>query len=197
MLKVAITGNIGAGKSLVEKLLRKRGYTVVDADKITHEILRSDEETIEKIHSFFGHKDIYEEDGTISRRKLGKLVFANPGMRYKLEFIMHPVIKDKMKEFLNNDCDKKVLFVAVPLLFEAKMQDLFDKTILIAADEPLRLKRILARDKMEFSEAKDRISAQQPQEEKMNKADFVIYNNTNLASLEFQLDLVLKRIIPS
>lgn len=197
MLKVAITGNIASGKSEVEKLLKKRGYFVIDSDRIAHQILKYDEETIEKIHSFFGHKDIYEEDGTISRKKLGKLVFSNPGMRYKLEFIMHPVIKVKLAELLKENSDKEVLFVAVPLLFEANMQSLFDKTLFVAADESLRLKRILRRDNIEFDEAKDRISSQLPQEQKMDKSDFVIYNNTNIASLEFQLDLILKRLIPS
>ncbi len=197
MLKVAITGNIGSGKSLVEKLLKKRGYTVSDADKIAHDILKNDFETIEKINTFFGHKDIYDDDGSISRKKLGKLVFSSPGMRYKLEFIMHPVIKAKMKEFLDQERDLKVLFLSVPLLFEANMQDLFDKTLFVAADENLRLKRILSRDNLEYGEAKDRIAAQMPQEQKMDKCDFVIYNNTNVASLEFQLDLILKKIIVS
>ncbi len=197
MLKVAITGNIASGKSEVEKLLKKRGYTVIDSDKIAHKILKEDQETIEKIDSFFGHKDIFEEDGSISRRKLGALVFANPGMRYKLEFIMHPIIKLRLQELLTQYSDKDVLFVAVPLLYEADMQGLFDKVLFVASDEPLRLKRILRRDNIEFAEAKDRINAQLPQEQKMDKADFVIYNNTNIAGLEFQLDLILKRLIGS
>lgn len=195
MLKVALTGNIASGKTEFEKLLIKRGYMVVDTDKITHELLSKDLEAIEKIKEYFESYDILEEDGSISRDKLGELVFSNKGLKYKLETILHPLITDRVEKYFEQYKKLPVIFVSVPLLFEAGFNKLFDKIILIASDENIRLRRLLKRNKWRFDYAKARIKAQMPQEDKMDLSDFVIYNNTSLANMEFQLDLVLKKLI--
>lgn len=168
---------------------------VVDSDKIGHDLLQRNKHVIEGIKSIFTDIDIYDEDGSISRTKLGAIVFANNGYKYKLDTLMHPVIKEKITKIFAKYEKLPVIFVAVPLLFEAKMQDMFDLSILIASDEDLRLKRLLNSRNLEFIEAKNRIKAQMSQDDKMELVDFVLYNNTSLKNMEFQADLILKKIV--
>lgn len=195
MLKIAITGNIASGKTEFEKLLIDRGYVVIDTDKITHEILAKDSKTIRKIIEQFIEYDILEDSGALSRNKLGELVFSNKEFKYKLESILHPVIRNRIEEYFFQYEKLPIIFVSVPLLFEAGFENLFDKTILIAADEDIRFKRILKRNNWSFDYAKKRLKAQMPQDKKVELSDFVIYNNTSIKNMEFQLNLVLKKLI--
>lgn len=195
MLKIAITGNIASGKTEFEKLLIDRGYVVIDTDKITHEILAKDSKTIRKIIEQFIEYDILEDSGALSRNKLGELVFSNKEFKYKLESILHPVIRDRIEKYFFQYEKLPIIFVSVPLLFEAGFENLFDKTILIAADEDIRFKRILKRNNWSFDYAKKRLKAQMPQDKKVELSDFVIYNNTSIKNMEFQLNLVLKKLI--
>ena len=181
MTKIAITGNIAAGKSVVENILRDKGYIVYDADKIAHEILANSQE----VRQTFSEFDILE-NGEISREKLGKLVFNNNELRKNLENIIHPQVKNFIKE-LNDD----LVFVAVPLLFEANMQDLFDKIIFVSAPQEIRLKRLMARNNLTEQEAMARINAQESEEEKIKKSDFVIVNDGALELISPQIEALL------
>lgn len=195
MLKVAITGNIAAGKSEFEKLLIKRGYMVVDTDKVAHDLLENDKNIIDEIKSYFDGYDILNDDGSISRTKLGVVVFSNNALKYKLESMLHPLIRERIKKYFEQFEKLPIIFVSVPLLFETGFQRMFDKVILIASDENLRLQRLVKRNEFTFDHAKARIRSQMSQEEKIEMSDFVVYNNTSLANMEFQLNLILKKLI--
>lgn len=195
MLKVAITGNIASGKTEFEKLLRQRGYIVIDTDKITHELLSNDTVAIQKIKKYFEEYDISEDDGSISRSKLGEVVFSNESLKCELEKILHPLISDRVEKYFIQYEKLPIIFVSVPLLFETDFKNLFDKVILIASDEDIRLKRLLERNKYSLEHAKLRILSQMQQDEKKELSDFVIYNNSDILNMEFQLDLVLKKLI--
>ena len=130
MLKIAITGNIASGKSQVEKILMSLGYKVIDTDKINHFILASDMEAVKEIKEAFKDDDILNEDNTISREKLGKIVFTVNNKKLKLEEILHKRISKKVDEFLEKNKDEKMVFVSIPLLFETKQESKFDKIIL-------------------------------------------------------------------
>ena len=163
-MKVGITGNIGAGKSAVEEILTARGFKVLDADKAAHEVLA-------------------KELPGIQRETLSKIAFSNPAFRKKLEALVHPGVRKIIEA---GDAE----FVAVPLLFEAEFQDLFDKIILVTAPENTRLERILQRG-YTVEHAKNRMNSQLPQEQKIPLADFVIKNNGTLAELEAAVDAIL------
>ena len=149
MLKLAITGNIASGKSEVEKILVSLGYKVLDTDKVAHDLLYLAE------NAFRGY-DIYE-NGSISRKKMGKLVFSNPKLKEKLENILYPNIKIKINEFFEKNKNEKFVFVSIPQLFESGMQNLFDKIISIYCDDDIRLSRLVKRNNYSVEYAKLRI----------------------------------------
>ncbi len=194
MLKVAITGNIASGKSQVEKMLLSAGYKVIDSDKINHYILASDYKVIKEIKSVFSDDDILDEDGNISRRKLGDVVFYSDEKRKKLEQILHVKIFEKVTEFLKENSSEKFVFVSVPLLFETNMENNFDKIIFVSADEDIRLKRLMARNNFTKAKAKKRINSQQKEDEKIKKSDFIIFNNSDFINLRKQVNNILEQL---
>lgn len=190
MIKFALCGNIASGKSTVQKLLENQGYRVLDTDKVAHELL-----TVNNSELFLEFKkfDVFE-NGEFSREKLGKLVFTNKEIKQKLENILHPQIREKIKEFFEQNQNEKYLFVGIPLLFEANMTDLFDKIIFIYADDDIRLKRLLLRNGYSVEYAKARLNSQMRQEEKTQKSDYVIYNNGSIEELNVNIIKLFEQI---
>lgn len=195
MIKVALTGNIASGKSQVEKILLSLGYKVADTDKINHFILLTDRVAINEIKTSFSDDDILDEEGTISREKLGKIVFSQNEKKLILEGILHKRITAKVIDFFNQNEKEKVVFVAVPLLFETHQEGLFDKIIFVSADEDVRLKRLMERNNYSKKYAQTRIASQLPETEKILKSDYVIYNNADFISLRNNVNSVLKKLM--
>lgn len=190
MIKFALCGNIASGKSTVQKFLEGHGYKVLDTDKVAHELL-----TVENTLLFNAFKDFDAfENGEFSREKLGKLVFTNKEIKQKLENILHPQIREKIKEFFEQNQNEKYLFVGIPLLFEANMTDLFDKIIFVYTNDDIRLKRLLLRNNYSLDYAKARINSQMRQEEKAQKSDYVINNNGSIEELYKNLFKLLEQI---
>ncbi|MBO5447476.1 dephospho-CoA kinase [bacterium] len=189
MLKVALVGNIASGKSTVEKALQTSGYVVLDTDKVCHELLTCDE--VSKEFSTF---DVFE-NGIISREKLGKLVFANVELKKRLEDILYPMVRLRIAEFFEQYNAESLVFVAIPLLFEAGMVDLFDKIVFVYCDDDIRLKRLTARNNYTEEYAKIRMGAQQSQDEKIKKSDYVIYNNSTIEALDRCVDSVVNELL--
>ena len=194
MIKVAITGNIASGKSKVEEYITTLGYKVIDSDKINHEILSTDIFAIEEIKSAFLNYDILDEDGNLSREKIGKIVFNNIDLKKKLEEILHKRISIKIQEFYLKNSQEKVLFVSVPLLFEANMQNQFDKIIFISAPEEKRIQRLINRNGYDIEYAKKRVASQISEDIKIPQVDYVIDNNSDLENLYFQVDEIVNKI---
>ena len=179
MLKIAIVGNIASGKSTVEKIIESNGYKVYDTDKITHEILASNE-------------DVIKAFGTNDRNELAKIVFSNPDKLKLLESIIHPQVKNELLNiFAKNE---NIVFVSVPQLFEAGFETLFDKIIYITADEDIRKERLIKRNSYTPEEAQKRINAQS-ENGKKEKADFIIENNNSLNDLQNQILDILSILI--
>lgn len=193
MIKAVITGNIASGKSEVEKIIVSLGYRVVDSDNINNQLLTTDIETINAIKMLFG-TDILNENGTISKPKLAKIVFNSKEKRKQLESILHPRIKDRINKFFYENSNKKIAFASVPLLFETKWDSEFDKIIFISANEEIRLKRLMARNNLTKEDARKRIEAQDSEMEKIRKSDFVINNNGGKEELKTSVIKVINEI---
>ena len=194
MIKIAITGNIAAGKSVVEKILKDLHYPVIDTDEIVHDLFKNSEDLNILLRRTFRDYNICTE-GVIDRQKLAKVVFSNPKLLKQLESITHPFVIDEVMKFFEKNCHEIFTFVSVPLLYEVHWGYLFDKVIVVAANDEIRKQRLIERRNLTEEDAIKRMQAQITQEEKIKFADFVIYNNTNYIDLNRQITEVLTQLI--
>jgi dephospho-CoA kinase len=187
---IGVTGVIGSGKSLVGKLLKGRGFVVIEADELAREVVRPGTPALAEVVKSFG-AGMLAPDGTLNRRQLGEVVFKDPVKRKALEAILHPAIRKLWLEKLDSHKESNVAYI-VPLLFESgeKYPEL-DKKILVAADRKVCLARIMARDSLSEAEAVARLDAQMSIEQKIPLSDFIIWNDGSEEDAAKQLDTVI------
>ncbi len=183
MLKFALTGNIASGKSEVQYILEADGYKVLDTDLVCHELL---EESVE-IEEAFGAYDVFD-NGKISRAKLGKLVFENSQLKKVLEDLLYPDLVAEIKAFFNANKDEKIVFVAAPQLFEAGMENLYDRVVMVYCPDEIRLERLIKRNNFTREYAQLRIASQMSQDEKVKKSDYIIRNDSDFEDLNIELE---------
>lgn len=179
---VGLTGGIASGKSTVSNLFRKYGIEIVDADKVAKEVSEK-KESIEKISNIFG-KDILDSDGKIIREKLREKAFKNIELLQELNKIIHPQVMEYFKRKKEENSKNEILIFDIPLLYEAKMEYLCDKIIVVGVDVQKQIRRVVARDGSSEELAKKIIFNQMPLDEKIKKADIVIMNDGTLDELE-------------
>ena len=194
MLSVGLTGNIASGKSIVESYFEKKGISVINADDVTHELIDKDRNIQQRIKKLFENEDILDENGAISRAKIGKIVFSDQDKLEELENILHPAVIKKIEEFFDEKRSEDIVIASVPLLLEIDIQPMFDKTILVCADKKIRLQRLMNRNGYSLEHALERINSQISQEEKRNIADFIIENNNDILELELQINKIIERL---
>ncbi len=187
---IALTGGISTGKSTVCNLFKLHGFLTIDADKIAHKLL---DENSSKISSMFGEQ--YVENGKVSRKELGKIIFSNEENKLKLEALLHPLIKEEIiKESKIFEEQNKPYFVDIPLFFE-KMHYPIPKSLVIYTPKDLQIERLMKRDNISEDEAKLKISNQMDIEEKRKLADMVIDNSQNLKHLQNEVERIIGEII--
>ena len=147
MIKIGLTGNIASGKSEVRKIFEKLGIKTICADSIVHELFENGDVKNKIISSFQGY-DILS-DKVLDRKKLGQIVFSNEEEKVKLEKILHPVVIQKILDFFEKNYNDDIVLVDVPLLFEGNLEYLFDKILLIYANDKIRFDRIKKRNNFE------------------------------------------------
>ena len=189
---VGLTGGIGAGKSEALKALERLGAATLSTDAVVHELLQSDE-VRELLVERFG--DRVAPDGRIDRNEVAAVVFENPDEREWLEGVLWPRGGERVASWREDverrDPPARAAVVEVPLLFESGMEALFDHTIAVVADEDVRQERAAARG---HAGVDSRAARQLSQNEKAERAEFVVRNDGDLAELQQELSAVLENI---
>ena len=195
MKLVGLTGGIASGKSTVAAILRRLDAAIINADELSREVVQPEQGAWEEIIKTFG-PDILQEDKTLDRRKLRKIVFDNPEARKKLEAIIHPRVRALAERRISElaAAGSSVIVYEVPLLFEAQIHLWLRPVILVACDLETQKKRLLERDHLTELEAQQHLDAQMSLEEKRKLADYVIENDGTPEELEQDVRAVLQKI---
>ena len=185
---IGLTGGIATGKTTVTDYLAKNfQLPILDADLYARQALT--EERLVKISDRYG-KLIIDDHGNLDRRKLGAIIFASGVERQWLEMLIHPYVQECLIAEAQRLAPVTVV-MAIPLLFEAKMEHLVTETWVVACDYQQQLQRLIERNHLSKNEAIERIASQMPQSEKMELADVVIRNSGNHEKLFSQIDRIL------
>ncbi|MFD2327974.1 dephospho-CoA kinase [Cohnella sp. GCM10020058] len=189
-MNIGLTGGIATGKSTVARMLVARGAALVDADRIAREIVEPGQASLARIAERFG-ADVIREDGTLDRRLLGSIVFADVEERKALEAITHPAIRERMREriaVLEAEQADRLVVADIPLLYESGLQHLYESVMVAYVPREIQRIRLIERDGLSPEEADKRLGAQMDIEKKRQLADYVIDNSGTLADTEAQLD---------
>ncbi len=193
MLKVGITGGIGSGKTTVCRIFETLGVPVYYADDRAKELMNKDETIRKQVIALFG-KDAYLTDGQLNRKFIADKVFQQQSLLAQLNAIVHPaVFNDSQAWFLRHEEKPYTLYEAA-ILFESGSYLFLDKTITVFAPLEERVARTMKRDKALRAEVMERVAKQMPEEEKIKKADFVIYNDHSTPLIE-QVLTIHQRLI--
>ena len=185
MLLVGLTGNIASGKSTVAQLLSERGATIIDADVLARRAVERGSTAFDAIVQRWG-TSVVAPDGQLDRAALRRTVFGNAKELEALNGIVHPEV-ERLREARIADARQRgdrIVACDIPLLFEKKLLDRFDRIVLVDAPRPLRLERLVVDRGLRETEAMDMIASQMPAELKRARADFVIDNAGTLSDLE-------------
>ena len=190
-MNIGITGSIACGKSTVSDYLKEKGYTIIDADKLGHVVLTS-EDVKRRLSETFGANILVNNE--ISREVLGKLVFGNDKNLKKLNNIIHPKIKELILKLQEEHKDEDLVFLDIALLYEANFVDLVEKVAVVYVDEDVQLERLMTRNSLSKEEALKRIESQMSPQEKASLGDFVIDNSYRKEDTFQQIDEILEKL---
>ncbi|MCH0562738.1 MULTISPECIES: dephospho-CoA kinase [unclassified Streptomyces] len=182
MLKVGLTGGIGAGKSEVSRLLVECGAVLIDADRIAREVVAPGTPGLAAVADAFG-EEILAEDGSLDRPRLGAVVFADPDRLSVLNAIVHPLVGARSRELERAAADDAVVVHDVPLLTENGLAPLYDVVIVVDASPETQLDRLVRLRGMTEEEARARMAAQATRDARREIADIVIDNDVPLERL--------------
>ena len=188
MLKIAITGGAGSGKSTVARMFRELGAEVLDADAAAREAVAVGTPAWQELRRLFG-EEYFHPDGSLNRPKVAQLVFADPEARKILNDLVHPrvaaALRRRLKEMEHQDAS--LVLVDVPLLFEAGLESAYDRVIVVYVDPEDQVRRLQDRDGRGSEEIAGLLSAQWPLADKAARADFVVDNRGPLAETGAQV----------
>lgn len=189
---IGLTGGIGSGKTTVARLIEKSGYPVYYSDIRAKEIVNDDEGLKAKIVSLLG-KEAYDYNGQYNRKWVAGQVFENQELLQALNAIIHPAVKIDFESWVAQQ-KTRFVFKETALLFELNLDQNCYKSILVTAEDNLRIKRVMDRDGKTYREVEAIMQKQMPEKEKAQRADFIIYNNSSLEDLAMQVEQVLNEI---
>lgn len=191
---IGLTGGIATGKSTVSAMLVSRGALLVDADVIAREVMLPGHPVLAAVRERFG-PEVMNEDGTLNRKELGQIVFGDQAELQALNDITHPAIRQEIKQQMTTyelQHPDKLVVVDIPLLYESKLDNLFQEVMVVYVPRTLQLQRLRDRDGLDVQGAEQRLAAQMDIEEKKRRADIVVDNSKDLQYTEQQLEQWLR-----
>lgn len=195
MRRIALTGGIATGKSLVAARLRTRGVPVVDADQLARQAVAPNTPGLAAVVTRFG-REVLRPDGTLDRARLAHLVFADPAARDDLERIVHPEVRRRIDAFFRAlPADTPIAVAEVPLLFETGRAEAFDGVVVVACGPDLQRQRLIARDGLSPDDADRRLAAQWPIERKVERADHVIRTDESVEETMRAVDALFDGLV--
>lgn len=189
LLRIAVTGNAGSGKSVVCARLKALGLPVLSSDELARKAVLPGMPAYEKIVTFFG-REILTETGLLDRRKMRERILADPASKKALEAFVHPEILALMEKEIEaaHKMRAMCIVVEVPLLFELGMEKMFDLIMLVTIDRRLQIDRLMARDHISSDGASALLGLQMPEEQKRPFAHVVIVNNGSIEEMKRSVD---------
>ena len=189
---IGITGGIASGKSTVTNFLRQKGFQVVDADAVVHQLQKPGGRLFEALVQHFGQKIILE-NGELNRPLLASHIFSNPDEREWSKRTQGEIIREELATLRDQLVQTEaIFFMDIPLLFEQDYASWFNETWLVYVDRDVQVERLMKRDKLSKVEAESRLAAQWPLEKKKDLASHVLDNNGNLEQLLTQVSILLE-----
>lgn len=195
MIRAALTGGIATGKSYtLSRFATLAGVSVVDADQLAREAVAPGSPGLQAVVQRFG-PEILRPDATLDRAALGRLVFADPAARADLEAIVHPEVYRRINHWSASlPASTRVAIADIPLLYETGHRYDFERVIVCACSPAEQVRRIMARDGLSDAEARARLAAQWPIEEKVARADYVIRTDGSHAETDRQVRTVFEAL---
>lgn len=187
---IGLTGGIGSGKTTVAKIIEEMGFSVYYSDDEAKNIVNKDLVLKQKIKELLS-ENAYDENGFYNRKYVAEKVFNNDELLQKLNSLIHPAVKSNFENWVENQ-NSEFLFKETALLFELKLNEQCWKSVLVTADDNIRIKRVMDRDGKTYREIESIMQKQMSEKEKIKLADFVIYNNSDLGNLQKETEEFLK-----
>lgn len=191
--KIGITGGIGTGKTSACKLFEELGVPVFYADFEAKWLMSNKEEIKNKIIELFGRKSFIEQQ--LNRPFIANKIFKDSSLKTKLERVVHPAVAQHFEEWVKKHSEKAYVLKEAALIYETGGEKKLDAVIVVHTEEEIRIQRVIYRDSSDADQVKARIQNQMDQMLKVNKADFLIENNTSPEDLELSVDQTHKDIL--
>ena len=182
MLRIALTGGIGSGKTTVANLFAKHGVDIIDSDVIARDVVRPGTKALQQLIDYFGPQ-ILSTQGELDRSQLGQIIFHNAEKKAYLEQLLHPLIREHMEQAIAHSQSPYCIAV-IPLLIEKKSSHHYDRILVVDCDKAQQINRTLSRDHRDRKTIEAIITQQASREQRLAIADDVIENNNNLSTIQ-------------
>ncbi|QNS40434.1 dephospho-CoA kinase [Chryseobacterium manosquense] len=189
---IGLTGGIGSGKTTVAKFIEEMGFPVYYSDDRAKEIVNDDEVLKNNIKELLG-EEAYDENGFYNKKYVSEIVFNNDETRLQLNALIHPAVKIDFENWVNKQ-HAEFIFKETALLFELNLNESCYKSVLVTADDNIRIKRVMDRDQKTYREIEAVIDKQMPEKDKIKRADFVIYNNDGIDELKAATEKMMVKL---
>ena len=190
---IGLTGGIGSGKTTVARFIEEMGYPIYNSDTRAKDLVNESDDLKAAIIRLLGSQ-AYDENGLYDRKYVGSVVFSNDELLKQLNAIIHPAVNKDFHDWVKRQ-SREIIFKETALLFELKLNLQCDKSLLVTADESIRIKRVMDRDSKTYREVEKVIDNQMPERKKIRLADYVIENNSDMQHLRLSTEKIMTSLI--